>query len=150
MFLRTEFNYDRDAASLESGLRCDDVSLAKQSFADEADINTIVRRFGLTGQLPSGVEAPTYGDFVGVFDFHSAMNAVAQARESFDKLPADVRYRFNNDPGQLVDFCSDEANRAEAEKLGLVVPAPAVLAEEAAQAAVVAAGGRSEAPAAGS
>ena len=38
------------------------------------------------------------------------------------QLPADVRTRFNNDAGALVDFVSDDANRAEAEKLGLVLP----------------------------
>jgi len=120
MKARAAYSYDVDAASDEAGLRCLDESLTKQAFAEECDINTIVRRFGLTGELPVGVRMPTYGDFEGVSDFHSAMNAVAKARESFDTMPAHVRARFHNDPGEFVDFCSDEANRAEAEKLGLV------------------------------
>lgn len=120
MFVRAQYNYDMDEASRESGLLCEDATLAKQSFAEECDINTIVRRFKLTGEIPENVRMPTYADFTEVTDFHSAMNAVALAHEAFDAMPAEVRARFNNDPGAFVDFCSDDKNRAEAEKLGLV------------------------------
>lgn len=130
-FLRTENNYDRNAASEESALVCADESKTKQSFKEETDINEIVRRFGLTGQLPGdGIRAPTYGDFTEVVDFHTAMNAVAQARESFDKLPAEVRTRFNNDPGAFVDFCSQPENGPELEKMGLKAPKPAAAGPE--------------------
>lgn len=121
VFLRTGNNYDRDEASFESGILNDAPSLTKQSFAEECDINTIVERFGLTGELPTDVRAPQYGDFEEIYDYHSAMNAVAQAREAFDAMPAAIRARFHNDPGQFVDFCSDDGNREEAVKLGLVM-----------------------------
>lgn len=121
MFLRTPYNYDTMEASNESGLACEDPSLAQQHAKDETDINTIVRRFGLTGELPSGVRAPQYGDFTDATDYHSAMNAVIAANNAFMQLPADVRTRFNNDPGAFVDFCSDEQNRDEAKRLGLIV-----------------------------
>lgn len=130
-FLRTEFNYDRNAASDESGLACNDESLAKQSFAEECDINTIVRRFGLTGSLPVDVRMPTYGDFDSVNDYHSALNAIIAADESFLAMPAEVRARFHNDPAEFVAFCDDEANREEAVKLGLVLPKAAGLAADA-------------------
>lgn len=124
VFVRTPYNYDMGKAGDESGLDCSGLpSLAKQSFAEECDINTIVRRFGLTGQLPENVRMPTYGDFVDVVDFQSAMNAVVAARESFDAMPADVRARFHNDAGEFVAFCDDDRNRDEAVKLGLVPPA---------------------------
>lgn len=123
-FLRSPFNYDRDAVSVETGLFCDDKSLAQQQFADESDINTIVRRFNLTGQLPDNVRPPQYADFEGVFDFQSAMNAVRQAEESFMAMPADVRSRFVNDPQRFVEFCSNPANLDEARKLGLAMPSP--------------------------
>ena len=108
MFLRAPWNYDTMEASNDAGLDCQDPTLAQQNFRDECDINTIVKRFGITGQLPENVRMPTYGDFLQVNDFHSAMNAVAAAGEAFDAMPADVRARFNNDPGAFVDFCSDE------------------------------------------
>jgi len=119
-FVRSSYNYDRDLASDEAGLLCSDVSLTKQEFKDDADINVIVRRFAVTGQLPQGVVAPVYQDFEGVFDFQSAMNILAGAESAFMAMPADVRYRFHNSPQEFVAFCSDDANRAEAERLGLV------------------------------
>lgn len=120
VFLRTPYNYDTNEASDASALSCQDPSLAQQHAKEECDINTIVRRFGLTGELPNNVRMPEYGDFTAATDYHTAMNAVIAANESFMTLPADVRARFNNDPGAFVDFCSDDKNRAEAEKLGLV------------------------------
>lgn len=129
IFVRSALNYDRDAVSLATGLKCEDKSLTKQSFLEETDINTIVRRFNLTGQLPEDVRRPVYGDYEGVFDFHSAMNAIVQAEESFEAMPADVRARFHNSPAEFVDFVAREENREEAIRLGLVdkplAPAPA-------------------------
>lgn len=121
VFCRSAYNYDSDVVSLETGLCCEDVSLAKQSFAEEVDINTIVRRFNLTGKMPDDVRAPVYQDFQGIFDFHSAMNAVAGAGESFDQLPAEMRARFQNDPALFVDFCLNDKNRDELISMGLVV-----------------------------
>lgn len=121
-FLRSSFNYDRDAASNESALICLDPTRTQQQFKDETDINTIVERFGLTGELPDNVRMPQYADYGDIVDYHTAMNAVALANESFDMLPAKVRSRFHNDPSEFVDFCLDDNNRAEAIKLGLVDP----------------------------
>ena len=120
MFLRTPYNYDTIEASDASGLSCPEDSLAQQHAKDESDINTIVRRFGLTGELPQGVRMPQYGDFTGATDYHSALNAVIAADAAFMQLPADLRTRFNNDAGAFVDFCADDRNRDEAVKLGLV------------------------------
>lgn len=129
-FFRTAYNYDTDAVSRETALVCDDPSLAVQSEADECDINTIVRRFGLTGVLPSGVRAPTYGDFTGVSDYREALEAIEAADESFYSMPADVRSRFQNDPARFVDFCSDPANLDEARRLGLAPPDESGLAPD--------------------
>lgn len=119
-FVRNPYNYDTNKASDEAGLLCEDPSLTQQSFAEEADINTIVRRFKLTGQLPSNVRAPEFGEFTESRDFHELMNFVVKANESFEAMPAEVRYRFHNDPAEFVDFCSDLTKRDEAAKLGLV------------------------------
>lgn len=129
IFHRAPGNYDPKAASDESALGDFDASKTQQHFAEECDINTIVKRFNLTGQLPENIRTPTYGDFDGVFDFQTAMNAIRAAEEAFAAMPAEIRTRFNNDPGRFVDFCSDLtddlndfANRAEMERMGLVVP----------------------------
>lgn len=119
-FVRSPYNYDTAAASDESALICRDVSLTQQSEMEAADINVIMRRFGVTGQLPQGVRMPTYGDFTGISDFRSAVEAMDAAQASFMEMPADVRDRFKNDPQQFLAFCSDPANLGEAAKLGLV------------------------------
>lgn len=123
MFLRTPYNYDVRAASLECAVDCSyDDDLAKQEFKDETDINTILKRFNVTGQLPTGVRMPTYGDFTGVSDFREALHAIQEAEDSFMAMPAHIRKRFDNDPAQFVDFCSQPENADEARKFGLSVP----------------------------
>lgn len=122
VFVRSAYNYDMELASEDSSLRCVDVSRAVQSSRDEVDINTIVKRFGLTGQLPTDVAVPQFADFAEVFDYHSAMNVIAEAKEAFMEMPADVRARFLNDPHEFVAFASDPANLEEMRKLGLAVP----------------------------
>lgn len=127
MNIRLRYNYDAQALSIETGLAIEDNeqnNRTKQEFAEEVDINTLLRRFAITGQMPENVRMPLYADFTEVEDFHSAVNAIAQANEAFERMPAEVRFRFNNDPAQFIAFCENEENRAEAEKLGLVDPRP--------------------------
>ena len=119
-FLRTPYNYDGDKVSDETGLSCPEPTLAQQNFKEECDINNIVRNFGLTGELPGQTISPQYGDFTGVLDYHSAVNAVLAAQDQFMELPAQMRSRFDNDPAKLIDFLQNEENREEAIKLGLV------------------------------
>lgn len=129
--VRSAYAYDADAVSLETGSAFDpDEGRTQQQFAEECDINTIVKRFGLTGQLPTNLAMPLSGDFAEATDFHSAMNLVAQAQAEFMQLPAEVRARFKNDPGAVVEFLDDPANRDEAIKLGLVAAPPEVPRED--------------------
>ena len=117
---------DRAAHSALHGLACLDVSRTVQSSKEEADINTIVRNFGVTGKLPQNVRMPTFEDFSEVGDFREALQAIESAEESFAQMPSNVRARFENNPALFVDFCSDERNRDEARSLGLLVdPVPA-------------------------
>lgn len=120
VFLRAPFNYDVDEVSSDSGLLCRDESLTLQSQAEEADINVLVRRFGVTGSLPqAGRAPPSYQDFEGVFDYRSALDLLRSADDSFLSLDAAVRSRFDNDPALFVDFCTDPANIEEVRKMGL-------------------------------
>jgi len=131
-FVRSPYNYDTDEASDESGINTGTEGGAKQSFREECDINTIVERFGLGYELPENIRVPQYGDFSDITDFHTAMNATAKAREAFDQLPAEIRAKFNNDPGSYVDFCLDPENREELKKMGLISPEAIKRDEEAA------------------
>ncbi|WNK12627.1 MAG: internal scaffolding protein [Microvirus sp.] len=121
-FVRSPYNYDMSEAGDESGLRCEDKSLAVQDQRDEVDINTIVRRFGLTGELPDVVRLPQYGDFTGISDYREALHAVDAAEQAFMELPAELRARFHNDVQALLEFCSNDANASELERLGLTKP----------------------------
>lgn len=135
-FIRSANNYDRDAVSEETGINCQVdpetgefcPSLTVQSSKDEVDINVIVKRFGLTGQLPVGAVMPTYGDFSSIGSYQQALNALMAADDTFMQMPAEVRARFNNDPARFVDFCSDPENLDECRKLGLA-PAAEVIPE---------------------
>ncbi|AXH75464.1 MAG: internal scaffolding protein [Microviridae sp.] len=92
----------------------------KQSFKDECDINTIMRRYQLTGEIAHlSQRSPIFGDFPEM-DFNQAMAIVVQARENFSQLPAEVRDRFANDPARLLAFLQDPDNREEGIKLGLL------------------------------
>lgn len=127
MFIRSAYNYDADDVSRETGVACDpDEGMTMQGFREECDINTIVTRFGLTGEIPGDFRMPVSGDFTGVSDFHSAMNLVRAAEEAFMTVPADIRARFAHDPAALMAFLDDDSNRAEALKLGLLQPPPEV------------------------
>lgn len=126
VFCRAPFNYDADKVSTETGLKCEDMSLAQQNQKDEVDINFIVRKFMKTGELPDNYRAPRYGDFTEITDFQTALNAVNTAEESFMMLPADLRSRFGNDPQAFVAFCSDERNLDEMIRLGLAKKRPDV------------------------
>lgn len=134
MFLRSAFNYDVDEASRSSALVCpEEEDRTQQQFADEVNINTIVRRFGLTGEVPNGIAMPMSADFTAATDFHTAMNLVRQAQESFMELPAATRDRFGNDPGAVLAFLENADNREEAIKLGMIA-APVEVPRDAVQA----------------
>lgn len=95
-------------------------SMTEQSHKEKVNINTIMARATKTGMMKRRIEDPTYGDFTGALDYHSAVEKVMKAEADFMELPADVRKRFQNNPGGLIDFLADEGNREEAISLGLI------------------------------
>lgn len=96
-------------------------SRTKQSFRDECDINHMLATYQKGGRSPVINPYPAqYGDFSGVPDFHSALNQVNEAQAAFADLPSGVRARFQNDPGQLLEFIDNDENIPEAIELGLI------------------------------
>jgi len=120
MELRQPYKYDRDELSKRTAFRSVGPTRTQQNFKEECDINTIMRKFAVTGQIAPPSRLPQYGDFTGVTDYKSALEAVMAASEAFYDLPAAVRSFFANDPAAFVDFCGDESNRDKAIELGLV------------------------------
>ena len=125
-FVRNPYNYSMDLVSEETGLLCQDPSLAQQHMKDECDINVIIERFGVTGQIPTSPVSPSYGDFSGVSDYHSALNQINATMADFMALPAQLRVRFGHDPVQLLEFLENDQNRDEAIQLGLIDGQPVV------------------------
>lgn len=95
-------------------------SLAKQSFADECNINTIMSRFNATGVIEhTNKKPPQYGDLAGFEDYHAALNITIEANDAFDQLPSAIRTRFHNEPSEFLAFAENEDNLPEMVKLGL-------------------------------
>lgn len=119
--MRNAYSYDREEASYESGISFSEPSRAVQSQRDQADINVIVRRFGVTGVASQSLKIPLKDQFLEVGSYHEAMNLLRETKDAFLKVPAAIRSRFSNDPSKFVDFCSDPANIQELRELGLAV-----------------------------
>ena len=126
VFVRNPYNYDMALVSQETGLECQDPSLAQQHMKDECDINIIVERFGVTGKFPVSPIEPTYGDFSGVSDYHDALNRIEASNKAFMALPAKIRAKFDHDPNALLQFLQNEDNRDEAIEIGLIDGKPVV------------------------
>lgn len=107
------------------------VSMTKQEFLPDCDINNILAEFKVTGQirhLAANAAAGVYADLSSVPDFQTALNTVAAGEAAFATLPSKLRARFENDPAQFLAFMEDPANQDEIIKLGLAIdtrpPAP--------------------------
>lgn len=113
--------YDLDGHSRPK-LTCRDKTRTQQQFKDQCNINILFAKYLETGEMPQVMDGLNYGNFEGIFDFQSAMNAVRTAQGLFSQLPARIKNRFDNDPQKLLDFLADPENREEAEFLKLVQP----------------------------
>lgn len=99
-------------------------SRTKQAFKDMCDINKIMARFKKVQgadflQRYNGCVGGQFGDFSNVTDYRSAIDQVRLAEDRFMSMPAVVRKRFQNDPAQFLDFCSDPSNIDELVSMGL-------------------------------
>lgn len=111
--------HPHDPVTLDTGR----LSLTKQSFQKETDINNIMKQFAKTGLLTHTMSVQgRYGDFVSAPEYHEAMNQILAAQEAFASLPSKIRNRFNNNPEDFLSFTQDPGNTDELIKLGLVEP----------------------------
>ena len=95
------------------------LSLTKQSFKDECDVNNILKNYNKTGVMPENFDPGEFRDVTGI-DYQESMQMVASASSMFNELPSALRKRFKNDPAELLSFTSDDKNIEEAHKLGLL------------------------------
>lgn len=106
-------------------LTCEDISRTIQSAKQECDINHILKKHAATGIIDHIKTVPgDYGDFITAPDFHTAMNQLKKAEESFMLLPSDIRLQFNNNAGEFLDFAQDPENLPEMVEMGLAIERP--------------------------
>lgn len=118
--------YTRENRPPRPVVECGDKTMTQQQFEPECNVNNIMKRFKQTGVLPTVSGEPIFGDFSNVVDYQTALNNVLSAQEAFSKLPANVRKKFENDPGILDEFLKDPKNKEECISLGLLKPDPVV------------------------
>ncbi len=111
---------ERENGSRRVQLQCDEPTVTEQAHKNHVDINTIVKKYQKTGELPGASGSGTYGDFDLAEDFHDAQNRLIAADEIFMNVPSDIRKRFGNDAGQFLEFVNDPENLVEAQEMGLV------------------------------
>lgn len=98
------------------------ISLTKQAFAQECDINYILQNNALVAPLtPQQYASLRFEDLGDSTDFHSAKNYLIEAENAFMSLDANIRARFKNDPGAFLDFVQNPDNQDELIDLGLAV-----------------------------
>lgn len=110
------------------GIEFKEPSLTKQSDAQAADINNIMRKYRINGVVDHvSPIMPQFADVSQVGDYQAALNAVMHADELFYSLPAKLRSEFSNDPSLLVHFAQqyhanpdDPVLRRRALELGLI------------------------------
>ena len=101
-------------------LECPEDVITEQHHKDACSISQILSMYDKTG-LITHVNRSTaqYGDFTQVNEYQESLNMVIRAQNAFDELPAHVRKKFENDPGQFFEFATNPDNQEEMVKLGL-------------------------------
>lgn len=117
------FEFEKPKGITFNPLNSRDRSRTQQHFKDESDINKIIANYRKTGVLTDPLRPPTrtpyYGDFTSLGDYHTQQNAVINTQTRFQRLPAHIRDRFENDPAVMIEWINNPANKDEAIKLGL-------------------------------
>lgn len=130
------FHHDRARSKLFSTHNAEP-SLTQQSDLNDSDINVLMARHAVTGQIPQLIQQGQYGDFTEITDYRQAQDAILAANQAFADVPAKLRERFDNDPAKFFDFVNDPDNLPEMRKLGLAqaeeidnTPPPALSPQE--------------------
>lgn len=91
-----------------------------QAPESETNINMIIDRAVKGNLVMMNQREPRYGDFSSGFNFTETQMRIKAFESNFERLPSELRARFDNDPAKLIEFASDPANKEEAIKLGIL------------------------------
>lgn len=98
-------------------------SLTDPQFKEQCDVNNILK-YHTRSRTPLPMLQGKYMDLTNAPDYMTALITIHNAEEAFMDLPAEARYRFQNDPSQLIHFLKDPKNSDEAIRLGLINKPP--------------------------
>ena len=90
-----------------------------QAYKDETDLTHILEPAIRKGLLRHAIKFEGEYDDYPAFDFQEAQFKIARANTMFEQLPAKVRERFNNKPGDFLEFVNDPKNEKEIREMGL-------------------------------
>lgn len=82
----------QDNVTLDASNSPDNKDVARQEFKNDADINYMLSKFGIT--QPRGT--PTYGEWDDTIDLQVALQAVSDARSAYRDLPEELRKKFTS------------------------------------------------------
>lgn len=106
----------------EFAFTCEGESLTQQQFIEECDVNNILAKYKRTGLVTHlAKHSGNFGDFSNVDDYQTSLSKIMQAQQSFEMLPSELRSKFGNDPGKLIEFMADEKNIEDCYKFGLKI-----------------------------
>ncbi len=98
------------------------VSMTKQSFAQESEINNIMAKYEKTGVIDHVKNNAFYADMPAGLEYQMALQMTIDAEVAFNSLPANVRREFDNDPFKFLEFVEDPDNVERMAELGLITP----------------------------
>lgn len=106
MHVKTAYNFDPNENSVNTGLECKDESRTKQSFKEDADLNVMIRKFGVeTVAEPNWAELDV-SNIPG--DYHKVRNQLIEADELFQSIPSHIRASVDNDMGKFLALVERE------------------------------------------
>lgn len=97
------------------------INPAKQEFKDDADINSIMRKFQVTGAIDHVANYQGEYGFASPLNLHESMNIITRANSMFEALPSSLRNKFHNDAKQFLEYVQNPDNYEEAKKLGIAL-----------------------------
>jgi len=105
-------------------------TLTKQAFKDECDINNIMSKYQKTGMVEHlNQNNGEYGDFISYEDYHTSLNQILEAQETFNSIPSSIREKFNNNPAEFLEFAQNPDNHNQMVQFGMAHPKPPIDAE---------------------
>lgn len=121
------YDFNKSVARVPTATMPVGPSLTRQEFAEDCDINVLMKRFENRdiGSIMRAAGEPVYADFTQApSDLMGYMQLMQDADRAFMTLPATVRRQFDNSATEFVDFASDPSNLDQMRAWGLAPPAP--------------------------